>query len=76
MRYKYIYYFLIQGLFSIIFNNILIIFSISNKENIAIGLLPFNDKLEIPVFLFVIILLFLGGLLGIIFVKISNLFNK
>ncbi len=53
-----------------------IIFSISNKENIAIGLLPFNDKLEIPVFLFVIILLFLGGLLGIIFVKISNLFNK
>jgi len=53
-----------------------IVFSISNKENIAIGLLPFNDKLEIPVFLFVIILLFLGGLLGIIFVKISNLFNK
>ena len=53
-----------------------IIFSISNKENIAIGLLPFNDKLEIPVFLFVVILLFLGGLLGIIFVKISNLFNK
>lgn len=53
-----------------------IVFSISNKENIAIGLLPFNDKLEIPVFLFVVILLFLGGLLGIIFVKISNLFNK
>ena len=53
-----------------------IIFSISNKENIAIGLLPFNDKLEIPIFLFVVILLFLGGLLGIIFVKISNLFNK
>ena len=53
-----------------------IVFAISNKENIAIGLLPFNDKLEIPVFLFVIILLFLGGLLGIIFVKISNLFNK
>mgnify|MGYP001203163804 FL=1 len=53
-----------------------IIFSISNKENIAIGFLPFNDKLEIPVFLFVVILLFLGGLLGIIFVKISNLFNK
>ena len=53
-----------------------IVFSISNKENIAIGLFPFNDKLEIPVFLFVVILLFLGGLLGIIFVKISNLFNK
>ena len=53
-----------------------IVFSISNKENIAIGLLPFNDKLELPVFLFVVILLFLGGLLGIIFVKISNLFNK
>ena len=53
-----------------------IVFSISNKENIALGLLPFNDKLEIPVFLFVVILLFLGGLLGIIFVKISNLFNK
>ena len=53
-----------------------IVFSISNKENIAIGLLPFNDKLEIPIFLFVVILLFLGGLLGIIFVKISNLFNK
>tara|TARA_B100000745_G_scaffold280401_1_gene212461 strand:- start:457 stop:672 length:216 start_codon:yes stop_codon:yes gene_type:complete len=53
-----------------------IVFSISNKENIAIGFLPFNDKLEIPVFLFVVILLFLGGLLGIIFVKISNLFNK
>ena len=53
-----------------------IVFSISNKENIAIGFLPFNDKLEIPVFLFVGILLFLGGLLGIIFVKISNLFNK
>lgn len=53
-----------------------IVFSISNKENIAIGLLPFNDKLEIPVFLFVVILLFLGGLLGIIFVKVSNLFNK
>ena len=53
-----------------------IVFSISNKENIAIGLLPFNDKLEIPVFLLVVILLFLGGLLGIIFVKISNLFNK
>ena len=53
-----------------------IVFSISNKENISIGFLPFNDKLEIPVFLFVVILLFLGGLLGIIFVKISNLFNK
>ena len=53
-----------------------IVFSISNKENISIGLLPFNDKLEIPVFLFAVILLFLGGLLGIIFVKISNLFNK
>lgn len=53
-----------------------IVFSISNKENIAIGFLPFNDKLEIPVFLLVVILLFLGGLLGIIFVKISNLFNK
>ena len=53
-----------------------IVFSISNKENIAIGFLPFNDKLEMPVFLFVVILLFLGGLLGIIFVKISNLFNK
>ena len=53
-----------------------IVFSISNKENIAIGFLPFNDKLEIPVFLFVVILLFLGGLLGIIFVKISNLFDK
>ena len=53
-----------------------IVFSISNKENIAIGLLPFNDKLELPVFLFVVILLFLGGLLGIILVKISNLFNK
>jgi len=53
-----------------------IVFSISNKENIAIGFLPFNDKLEIPVFLFVVILLFLGGLLGIIFVKVSNLFNK
>ena len=53
-----------------------IVFSISNKENIAIGFLPFNDKLEIPVFLFVVILLFLVGLLGIIFVKISNLFNK
>ena len=53
-----------------------IVFSISNKENIAIGLLPFNDKLELPVFLFVVILLFLGGLLGIIFVKISNLFDK
>ena len=53
-----------------------IFFSISNKENIVIGFLPFNDKLEIPVFLFVVILLFLGGLLGIIFVKISNLFNK
>ena len=53
-----------------------IVFSISNKENIAIGFLPFNDKLEIPVFLLVVILLFLGGLIGIIFVKISNLFNK
>ena len=53
-----------------------IVFSISNKENIAIGFLPFNDKLEIPVFLFVVILLFLGGVLGIIFVKVSNLFNK
>jgi len=53
-----------------------IVFSVSNKENISIGFLPFNDKLEIPVFLYTIILLFLGGLLGIIFVKISNLFNK
>ena len=53
-----------------------IVFSISNKENIAIGFLPFNDKWEIPVFLLVVILLFLGGLIGIIFVKISNLFNK
>ena len=66
----------IKKLLNLIIFFAFIIFSISNKENIAIGLLPFNDKLEIPVFLFVIILLFLGGLLGIIFVKISNLFNK
>ena len=51
-------------------------FSISNKGDILIGLLLFNNKLELPVFLFTIIVLFIGIFLGMIFVKIANMINS
>ena len=48
----------------------------SNKQNISIGLLPFATRIELPLFLVVIVLIFLGGILGIILAKASNIFNR
>ena len=67
---------LIRKLLILIIFFFVILFSISNKDYISIGLLPFSSKLEFPVFIFIIIVLFLGIFLGMIFVKISNIIKK
>ena len=67
---------LIKKLLILLIFVLVVLFSISNKEYISIGILPLEKRLEIPVFLFSILLIFVGLIIGIVLTKISNIFNS
>jgi len=67
---------LIKKLLILLIFVLVVLFSISNKEYISIGILPLEKRLEIPVFLFSILLIFVGLIIGIVLTKISNIFNN
>ncbi len=67
---------LIKKLLILLIFVLVVLFSISNKEYISIGILPLEKRLEIPVFLFSILLIFVGLIIGIVLTKISNILNN
>ena len=67
---------LIKKLLILLIFVLVVLFSISNKAYISIGILPLEKRLEIPVFLFSILLIFVGLIIGIVLTKISNIFNN
>jgi len=54
---------------------LVIFFSISNSENVLIGIWPFNNRIEIPLFFFTIISLTLGIFIGML-VSLFSTINK
>ena len=67
---------LIKKLLILLIFVLVVLFSISNKDYISIGILPLENRLEIPVFLFSILLIFVGLIIGIVLTKISNIFSN
>ena len=54
---------------------LVIFFSISNSENVLIGIWPFNNRIEIPLFFFTIVSLTLGIFIGMLLSLLSSI-NK
>ncbi len=54
---------------------LVIFFSISNSENVLIGIWPFNNRIEIPLFFFTIVSLTLGIFIGML-VSLFSTINK
>ena len=54
---------------------LVIFFSISNSENVLIGIWPFNNRIEIPLFFFTIVTLTLGIFIGML-VSLFSTINK
>ena len=54
---------------------LVIFFSISNSENVLIGIWPFNNRIEIPLFFFTIVSLTLGVFIGML-VSLFSTINK
>ena len=54
---------------------LVIFFSISNSENVLIGIWPFNNRIEIPLFFFTIVSLTLGIFIGML-ISLFSTINK
>tara|TARA_B100001027_G_C16259279_1_gene328571 strand:+ start:1020 stop:1232 length:213 start_codon:yes stop_codon:yes gene_type:complete len=62
----------VKNIFLFLFFIFLISFGVSNKELLDINLWPFSFKLQIPVYLFFFVVLFIGAMI----ISINSFFNK
>tara|TARA_B100000242_G_scaffold279099_1_gene237318 strand:- start:1046 stop:1258 length:213 start_codon:yes stop_codon:yes gene_type:complete len=62
----------VKNIFLFLFFIFLISFGVSNKELLHINLWPFSFKLQIPVYLFFFVALFIGAMIT----SIYSFFNK